>query len=270
VAVAGLFISHVQSPRIIDHFVRLRKESGHLVDWRFVFAQGRSGSPLVDFPYEPAESSMPLRFREMVENRGVIDGLLDTAIMPCAVALNSRFVWVMEYDVDFAGQWSSFFEQFSGNTVDLLTTTIVRKINSPTWYHWQRATAPSSILPGQMLRSFLPIMRLSREFACEYVKQTTQPGWRGHCEFTLPTVALAHGFSLEDIGGSGEFCPPSRRGLNYTNSPHDEGLAPGTFVFRPSRSLYYHESSAEFSEAGFLYHPVKPGVAEWVRQGPST
>ena len=86
-AVAGLFISHVQSPRIIDHFVRLRKESGHLVDWRFVFAQGRSGSPLVDFPYEPAESSMPLRFREMVENRGVIDGLLDTAIMPCVVAL---------------------------------------------------------------------------------------------------------------------------------------------------------------------------------------
>ena len=177
-AVAGLFISHVQSPRIIDHFVRLRKESGHLVDWRFVFAQGRSGSPLVDFPYEPAESSMPLRFREMVENRGVIDGLLDTAIMPCVVALNSRFVWVMEYDVDFAGQWSSCFEQFSGNTVDLLTTTIVRKIRSPTWYHWRRVTAPSSVLPGQMLRSFLPIMRLSREFACEYVKRTTQPGWR--------------------------------------------------------------------------------------------
>ena len=49
-----------------------------------------------------------------------------------------------------------------------------------------------------------------------------------------------------------------RRPPLYDNTPTDPYLCPGTFVFRPARSAYFHERPEDFPAADRLYHPVKP------------
>ena len=48
-------------------------------------------------------------------------GYLDTALLPCLRALRADHLWVMEYDVDFAGRWNDLFAPFADNDADLLT-----------------------------------------------------------------------------------------------------------------------------------------------------
>jgi hypothetical protein len=44
----------------------------------------------------------------------------------------------------------------------------------------------------------------------------------------------------------------------YENTPSDPNLGPGTFIFRPARTAYFHERPEEFAAADRLYHPIKP------------
>jgi hypothetical protein len=260
---AGLFFAHVQSERIGAHYRRLVAESGHLVDWKFAFNPDNRATPTVDFPYPSPQSVMPERFQAMVRNGGVQNGLMDMAIIPCVLALGADFVWIVEYDVDFSGHWSRLFEQFAANDADLLTTTIAAKAETAHWYHWRHARAPGTISDAATYRAFHPIMRISRRFAQAYSRLMADPAWQGHYEFTLPTAAAAEGFVIEDIGGSGPFVRPPRRGRNYVNNAGDGFLAPGTFLWRPSRPRYFHETPGEFPQADKLYHPIKTGIADW-------
>jgi hypothetical protein len=117
-----------------------------------------------------------------------------------------------------------------------------------------------------MYRAFLPLMRISREFAHRYADSVADPAWAGHYEFTIPTAAVSTGLRVEDIGGHGCLCPAWRRNANYRNSSTHWELSPGTFVWRPSRERYYVESPEDFPETDLLYHPVKAGVAEWEKR----
>ena len=87
--------------------------------------------------------------------------------------------------------------------------------------------------------------------------------WSGHYEFLLPTIARAHGLRIEDIGGTGPFVPWRRRRRNYLNVAKDVLLSPGTFVWRPSMTAYFHEDDTAFTQRAMLYHPIKADVAEW-------
>jgi hypothetical protein len=74
----------------------------------------------------------------------------------------------------------------------------------------------------------------------------------------LPTVAHYNNLLVEDLGGRGPFCPPTRRNTNYSNNPADRDLSPGTFVFRPIvHDKYFHDAPDRFTESDLLYHPVK-------------
>ncbi|CAO3362671.1 hypothetical protein [Azospirillum palustre] len=261
--VAGLFVCHVRSERIERHFRRLVDQTGHMIDWHFMFNPGNRAEPQVDFAYRPPDSCMPARYREMAAHGGVQRGYLDVAIIPCVLSLDADFVWVIEYDVDYSGDWAQLFDQFSRNASDLLTTTIQPLAASRNWYYWQSAAMPASVSPDLVHRAFHPIMRLSRHFARTYGLIMSVAGWRGHYEFTLPTVALAGGFTVEDIGGQGPLCPPARRGTNYENTPQDECLRPGTLIWRPSCPRYFAEDPSGFSRSNMIHHPVKPDVADW-------
>jgi len=261
--VAGLFVCHVRSERIERHFRRLVDQTGHMIDWHFMFNPDNRAEPQVDFAYRPPDSCMPARYREMAAHGGVQRGYLDVAIIPCALSLDADFVWVVEYDVDYSGHWAQLFDQFSRNASDLLTTTVQPLAASRDWYYWQSAAMPASVSPDHVHRAFHPIMRLSRHFARTYGLIMSIAGWRGHYEFTLPTVALAGGFTVEDIGGQGPLCPPARRGTNYENTPQDECLQPGTLIWRPSCPRYFAEDPSGFGRSNMIYHPVKPDVADW-------
>jgi hypothetical protein len=260
VSTCGLFLTHIHSPRIVRHFERLDSETGGRIGWRFVHNEGRYPAPRMDLAVPSAKKVFPLRFDEMLRNGGTVGGYADTTLWPCLLALDADFTWLMEFDVDFSGHWEMFFAQFMDSKADLLTTTLVPRAQSAGWYWWQTARTPDYVRPAQIHRAFLPLTRVSRRFAREYVRKMNEEGWAGHYEFTIPTVAFLAGMTVEDIGGNGSLCPVSRRGRNYSNTPDDDFLFPGTFTCRRFRDRYFHEAPGSFEEADMLYHPIKPGM----------
>ena len=260
---AGIFFTHVRSPRVRRHFRRLVAESGSLVTWHFVFNPDSGARPKAPFAYDDPADVMANRYRAMERNGGVQGGYLDTAIVPCLRALRADHLWVMEYDVDFAGRWDDLFATYRDNDADLLTTTLMYRSQSADWPHWKTAAAPPWVPEAGMVRALHPLMRVSRELVNWYAVAMADVDWDGHYEFTLPTSALAGGARIEDLGGDGPFTPESRRGRVYVGRTPAGPPADPTFAFRPVRSRYFHEAPERFERRGLLYHPVKPGVRAW-------
>jgi hypothetical protein len=257
---AGLFLSHIRSPRIDRHFDRLVRECGHLVEWHFVYNEGRFPAPQVNFPIPSARDVFPRRFAEMECNEGTVGGYADTTLWPCMLALGADLTWLMEFDVDFSGHWETFFAQFAANEADLLTATLFPRAQSAGWWWWPKAKIPSSVGENEIYRAFLPLTRISRRLAVAYVRRMKEPDWFGHYEFTIPTVALSAGMAVEDLGGNGPLCPEARRNRNYSTTPDDPYLFPGTFSCRRERDSYFLETPERFDEPDMLYHPIKPGM----------
>ena len=254
----AIFVTSRDDPRIRARFRRLKQQTEGLLDLSYVI--NRSDFPEPDCSLSPLspQEIMPRRMRSMLENGGIYGGFVDVLFVPLALALKNEFVWIIEYDVDFSGDWRDFFRQFETDRSDVLTTSLVTRAKSLDWVHWKTARPPPEVPESKHLRSFNPIMRLSRRFLKAYVRETAHRDWPGHTEYTIPTIAAWRGYTIADIGGKGEFCPAVRHGRNYANSPEDPySLGPGTFVFLPPRNVYFNDDSADFLQPDMLYHPVK-------------
>jgi hypothetical protein len=163
------------------------------------------------------------------------------------------YYWSIEYDVRFTGDWKSFIDSFVSTEADLLGTTIYRYKFRPEWFYWGSIQSPEAkIDTDKLIRGFFPIYRLSKKACGEMIVAYLQ-GWLGHFEVLMPTILHGRGYIIEDIGGDGEFTPTERRNRFYQNSPENDGLAPGTFVFRP-------EIASAPNRNDMLYHPVKSEV----------
>ena len=268
---ALLFLTHTNKPRVLHHFDRLKAETAGLLDCFLCVDTEALGLSYSDFPPNlpvrrtDAETLMPHRHRHMAANEdGGYFNFIDLLFIPVAAQLariGYRRIWVVEYDVDFAGPWSDFFSKLLNSKADLLATTLRRRSSSSAWTYWKRFGCPPTVRPEHQHRSFLPILRLSARMLEAYLEALQDEAWRGHYEALLPTIALHNGLVVEDIGGSGDHAPPSRRGRYYANTADDRFLGPGTLIYRPAVSQsYFGEEPSRFRHAGMLYHPVK--VAE--------
>jgi hypothetical protein len=162
-----------------------------------------------------------------------------------------EFIWRVEYDVRFSGDWAHFFGSLSQSHSDLLTTTLCRRRLYPHWIWWDSLHAPLwSRRKLDPIRGYLPVCRLSRK-ACEALDRDLRRGWRGHDEVAVPTLLASRALILEDIGSDGEFVRPGQRNRFYTNTPGAPGLAPGSFVCPPW-------SCDPLETPNRLYHAVKP------------
>lgn len=159
--------------------------------------------------------------------------------------------WFVEYDVAYSGPWHRFFAAFEEDESDLLAPVVVRRRDAPEWVFWPSLVTPGEALDdARSLRSFLPIYRASGKMM-RAMDEAYRSGWGGHLECTWPTIAMARGLEVADLGGDGEFVAPRNRGRFYRASPHDMYLAPGTMVFKP----VFHRVG---SRPDLLWHPVKP------------
>ncbi len=255
---AALFITTPDTDRIRGHFGRFQSQTAGLLDAHYVVNATNAPDPIAPYSVPSARDTMPLRWRRMVENGGLYGGFTDLLFVPLALGARAEHVWIVEYDVDFSGDWGDFFRQFENNDSDALVTSVTRQRRSRDWFHWPNPRQPTPVRLAKCLRAFFPIMRLSRRFLSAYVDETARDDWPGHCEYIVPTLAALNGFTIQDIGGDGEFCPRERRHSNYLNTPEDHDLSPGTLVFRPSRGHYFHEDPGAFANTNMLHHPVKP------------
>jgi hypothetical protein len=133
---AGIFLTHLDSPRIRQHFDRLVQESRGLVTWHFVLNRGSLASPEAPFEHPDPAGLLPSRHRQMLANGGVQGGYIDTVMVPVLsglVAQGASHVWLCEYDVDFAGSWHDLFSRFADNTADLRTSYLMYRRQQPKW-----------------------------------------------------------------------------------------------------------------------------------------
>jgi len=165
-----------------------------------------------------------------------------------------EFYWLIEYDVDFAAPWLTFFSEFSKCNADLLGTNLYPKSQSQTWAHWEWFSCPKKVSQRQMMRGFFPIARVSRRFIETYSRNLD--GWNGHYEALFPSIALHERLRLEDIGGDGPVTPARRRGRLYLGTRSPE-LNAGTFRFSPPAANHYFPQLDELIPDNHLCHPVK-------------
>jgi hypothetical protein len=263
---AGIFLTHVDSPRIRRHFQRLVEDTSSWVTWHFVLSRDPLPHPEVPIDHPDPAAVMPARYAAMAEHGGVQGGYLDTLLVPVLSGLDADRRWLLEYDVDYAGRWEELFGPLAERDADLLTTTVMYRHEQPRWPWWRSAAAPPGVPPERWVRSLNPLVRVTPPVLDAYVRAVADPAWQGHYEFILPTVAREAGLRVEDLGGEGSFVPPGRERAVYVGkSP--QGRPPDlTFGFRPVRHDYFHERPESFPLTGMLYHPVKPGVAAWTSE----
>lgn len=257
-----LFSAHTWQEWVLRRYERLRAELPANTDLAFYYdasrlrlgatEQHRAGRTAPRRPNDWTKFKRAGRYFD-----SIIPGNEDGALLAALGAMPSvheyERIWVIEYDVEFSGPWNLFFRWFDDCQADFLATTIVRRSAIPSWQLWRSLEVPDSVgdIPHTaQLRAFMPVMAL-RPAALDRLVNHYATGWAGHSECVLPTVALRAGLAIEDIGGDGEFTPPKRQGRLYRNSPSNDQLTPGTFVFRPAM-----ESMGK--EPDMLWHPVKP------------
>jgi hypothetical protein len=265
---AVILSTHILSTKICDHFVRLRTETKNILD---AYLCARKPIKYYDAAKYSADffisrrdekSLTPKRYAEMVRRGGtIVPGFSDLAIMPALLSKRLAqydYIWVIEYDVDFAGSWQDFFAEFVSSDADLMGTTLYPRTQCPEWYHWPWFETPADVSPNFHVRSFGPIVRFSRRMMSCYIDAMRDGRWRGHNEAIFPTLALCNGLAIQDFGGYGPYTPMQSRGKGYLNTPTDKHLSPGTFIFRPvEHRAYFLEAPEQFPMRGYLYHPVK-------------
>ena len=149
------------------------------------------------------------------------------------------YYWMLEDDVRFNGDWKAFFDNFSDNHVDFLSSIIESKKENPNWFWWSYLkTGNESISEEQLLKSFNPIYRLSHQ-ALLCIDEYLRNGWMGHHEILIPTLLNYRGFLIEDFGGNGSFTNEENRNRFYDKT--SMGLNP---LIPDGRKNY-------------LFHPVK-------------
>jgi hypothetical protein len=253
----GVFLTHFVNDRVLRHFTRLKQESGDLIEWKHFNNRWAINDFADDRLHVPPILRGP-RLMQALRHGSFYGGYLDVLLVPIALATRRRYVWIMEYDVDYSGNWAKFFSQFEGNSSDLLATTLNPADLDPSWVHWPKAASPRRVPPRLRTRAYLPITRVSRRLLKVYRRAVSTGEWEGHYEFLFPTIARTFDLSIEDIGGAGPFTPVHHLGKNYLNTATDVALSPGTFVCSSSMTTYFHEDHSAFDYHEMLYHPVKP------------
>ncbi len=149
-----------------------------------------SFSDVIAAGYQPIENSL-------------LPGSNHFSIVDFAASGQYDYVWKIEYDVLFTGQWRDFFQAHAG-AADLLTALVETWESNPKWWWWKTLHGPETIPSLRRLRAFNPIYRFSTG-AARYVQQQFALGWRGHHEVSMPTLLSRGGFIVVYLGANGPF-----------------------------------------------------------------
>jgi hypothetical protein len=168
------------------------------------------------------------------------------------------YIWFVEFDVRYTGNWGSFLQQFDSRDDDLITSHIRCFSKEPDRCWWDSLHHPVKEIPREhYIRSYNVIFRISCS-ALEYIHGQQADGWRGHNEVTFPTLLHHGGYRIRDFGGDGGFVYPGMVNRNYTSQAGKAGH------FNPFCSIHVRPSSCSPGlRRNRIYHPVKPrGMTE--------
>lgn len=269
-----LFLTHKWSKSIGYRFSRLRRELSPLVDC-FVLLQsdggevlsswtaflGALGAPeaLVPFAADELPGELGLRF---YGDRRIL-GNTHFPLLRFARSGRYRHYWQVESDVDYRGNWLSFFSAYRECETHLIASHIFRFHDWPTWPLWTTLGAPQGVelVPGEMYKAFFPLFRISTE-AIGAVEQAHRSGWQGHFEVLIPTTLKRAGLRIHDLNEI------SRCYVGASQNPCAILPLQSTLRWRPVVSV---GEFAQRSTGPLIFHPIKGNwcfdgekVVEWV------
>lgn len=272
---AVVFLSVVGSQRVARAFNRLKREASGEADvyWARHLRDGivPPGDPRPDLVVGDREclDVLPERYGEFLAHLSSPAGavlnqfcFLDPIHMAIETRLPQyhRYVWFIEYDVDFSGSWRDFFAAFTASRADLITGGIKRRWQCAQWVHWNDFRGPRYLnwMASRVPKAYLPVMRLSRRFALAY-RAGVRDGWKGHFEVLYPAFAWRYRYAMEDFLPGGEWSGPETARFGAFLPPSDPSAPPlRTYRFAPVvADAYYHERPELYSAPNVLYHPVK-------------
>lgn len=253
-----MFLTDSDSPRILRHFDRLTAESPFPTFLCFPSNVDLQRNGVV-LDYKSA--STRFRFRgsthSLDQPRPFVPGTLDLLWLEAIKEILHRdafeFFWIVEFDVDFSGCWSTFFNAFQYNSSDLIATGISprRSLSQDRWMWWEGFNPTDELTFEHHRKSFSPLVRLSLPFVTAVAEFYDNKQSRGHHEALLPTLCSYFGMVIEDIGRSSAF----GRGMNWVGSN-----AHGA-TFRANRKgmpmSYFEEDPLAFNRPNVIWHPVK-------------
>jgi hypothetical protein len=259
---AILYLSHDVNNAVWRTYERLKKECSIFADTYFILNLSSDSIPpdaegtVPITPTQRAELGHPSRAGAVgwwmdtsLSHKLVVQSGIDQAILTFRkIKPGYDYYWLVEFDVEFSGCWTTVFNAFSDNTSDLLCTNMHRYETNPTWGWWKCLVWPNEPKP-EVIRGFLPFARLSAK-AMDTIIAAGQSGIDGFYEIMWPTVLRRHGLVIEDIGGDGPFVRSNNVNRWYTSTLTNDTLSPGTFVARPIRFR-------PGRMANKLWHPIK-------------
>ncbi|MEZ0272785.1 MAG: hypothetical protein ACAH18_11890 [Methylophilaceae bacterium] len=255
-----LFLAHQWSEAIGQRFARLRRELSPFVDC-FVLLQNDQGDVLRSWtaflhaigasdalvPFLADELPGELGLRYFGENR--IMGNTHFPLLRFARSRRYRHYWQVESDVEYRGNWLSFFGAYRECETPLLASHIHRYHDWPTWHWWHSFAVPtdSGLALANLYKAFFPVFRISPP-AIEAVEQAHRAGWLGHFEVVVPTAVTRAGLGLQDL------CAINPCYVGASQNPCAILPIQSTLRWRPEVSVgeFWHRGSG-----ALIFHPVK-------------
>lgn len=262
IAQAVLFATHVWSEPICSRFIKLRDELDNHADvyllldesnpevsenWRN--ALGASSARQI-FPFT-LNSLRLLGFPTFRADK-LVPGSAHFPVLLFAQERTYACYWIVEYDVQFMGNWKELVDKFNEHPHDLLCSHIAMFPSIPNWPWWRSLEIPKRLY-GQInlsaktfLKGFFPIYRISKAgIMC--VLEAHKNGWTGHYETLVPSALSNSGLLVEDFNSFGRFY--SSGGI-----ARGEGEDPlSSLRWRPNIRF----SELTDHDAKLLFHPVK-------------
>lgn len=250
---ALVFVTHILTGRILDRFRRISRGFENHGDAFLVFSGEKDKSV--------QDAAGQLGTRLLTVDEDDLNGLGYIPIEETIIPGSNHFItmwfflrfpgyrnyWNVEYDVDYSGEWETFFNTHSPRKSDFMACHVMTVEEDPGWYWWYTFKSRTADIPhGRLIRSFNPVYRISRD-ALSALDAYLKEGNEGHHEVLIPTFLNFAGFRISDFGGDGNFVEEGFAGSAYTCRGPMYSMR-----FRPAIDPQREEIIPDK-----LYHPIK-------------
>lgn len=250
------FLTHKYNNQISNNIDKINREKGDR-DFCVLMHSDKNSKghslPLYSFSFKQLST---LNFRMLKENR-LVPGSAHLPIFYYFKKLpDYKYYWVIEYDVEFGGNWKYLFNTYQSSSADFVSSYITHFKNDERWPWWYLTHPVKSISNSERIRSFNPIYRISRR-ALHYLHDELRTGWKGHNEVLLSTLLYHNDFELLDFGRGGEFSSELFPNFYTKNFQfHTRKLFP-LRKFYYMGTMRYRPAMKKRGNRNLLYHPIK-------------
>lgn len=245
-----LFMTHQWSDRIAARYFKLVADLDGIADVFLLHdlrGRGIPGDIENAFAYSARRLQRTLGYK-CFEPGKIVPGSAHLPLLWFAQRHACAQYWVVEYDVEFTGDWSHLVRAFEHADADLVAAHVRRVEDSKDWVYWRDFTAPAgaAVTEEKLLKAFFPVYRMSAA-GIAAVHDFHKAGYRGHYEMFVPTCLSLRDMRVADLKGEQRFYAGDEQ------DPVSDRETLSTLRWRPAVDM----TTEFYRSENLIYHPVK-------------